>query len=81
MEKYQDRRYDTQSGKDNERTSLSVVDMIGLLTAIEQNLADDRCLMDLAPEISAVRDELVERRKIAIQIAAEIDAENYPLLN
>ena len=76
MERYDgsDTAHDTAG--DEERIWLSVVEMIGFLSAIEQNMINDPCLMDLAPEILAVRAELIERRELAIRIAAEIEAEN-----
>ena len=81
MERYDGIGLVAESASDDECIALSVAEMIELLMAIEQNLAGDVCLMDLAPEIMALRDELAERRELAIQVAAEIDAENCAKLN
>lgn len=81
MERYDGIRLVEEAESDDGCVALSVAEMIGLLTAIEQNLAGDFCLMDLAPEVIALRDELAERRELAIQVAAEIDAENCTMPN
>ena len=81
MEKLDGIRRGIDTTGEDERIWLNVAEMIGLLSAIEQNMIDDQCLMDLLPEITAVRDELLERRKIAVQVAAEIDAANCSLPN
>ena len=66
---------------DDEGRRINVADMIGHLRSIERSIADDPCLMDLAPDIIAMRIELEERRKLAEQIAAEIDAKNCTMPN
>lgn len=81
MEKHDGLRLVEEAASEDECIALSVAEMIGLLSAIEQNLAGDPCLMDLAPEVTALRDELAERRELAIQLAAEIDAENCIMPN
>ena len=61
----------------NEETeTLSVAEMIGHLRALENNMMDDPCLTDLVAEVVILRIELEERRELAIQVAAEIDAKN-----
>lgn len=81
MEKYDGICHVGETAGDDENIVLNVADMIGLLTVIQENLADDPCLMDLAPEALALRDELADRRALAIQVAAEIDAENCAFPN
>mgnify|MGYP001551250420 CR=1 FL=1 len=81
MEKYDGMCHVGETAGDDENIVLNVADMIGLLTVIQENLADDPCLMDLAPDISALREEVSERRDLAIQVAAEIDAEKCVLPN
>lgn len=81
MERIDDIRLAGKTASDDDCIALSVAEIIGLLSAIEHNLAGDPCLMDLAPEVIALRDEFAQRRALAIQVAAEIDAENCAMLN
>ena len=81
MEKHDGLRLVEEAASEDECIALSVAEMIGLLTWIERNLADDDCLMDMAPDVSTLRAELAERRQLAIQVAAEIDAEKCILPN
>ncbi len=61
---------------DDEPDQLNVVEMIVVLRAIEHNLSDDPCLMDLVPDVIGLRAELEKRRELASQVADEIDAAN-----
>ena len=60
---------------------LSVAEMIGHLRAIEEDMLDDPCLVDLAAQAADLRTELEERRELALQVAAEIEAENCRMPN
>ena len=61
---------------DEQTCRLNVLEMIGLLRVIEANMRGDVCLEDLIGELSAVCEELAERRKLAVQVADEVDASN-----
>ncbi len=66
---------------DAETCELSATQIIAQLRAMEKCMAGDFCLQDLAGQVTELRIELEQRRKLALQVADEIDAENCRLLN
>ena len=61
---------------DDDYCELNVVQMIDYLRAIESAVVDDPCLEDMASHLAVLRSELEYRRQLAIEVAAEIDAQH-----
>ncbi len=57
----------------------SIPEMIETLSIIAGCLRHDACLDDLAAPVQSICDELRERRRIAIAVAEELDAERCSL--
>ena len=60
---------------DEDYCELNVLQMIDYLRAIESAMVDDPCLDDMASHVAVLRSELEQRRKLAMEVAAEVDAE------
>ena len=60
---------------DEDYCELNVLQMIDYLRAIESAMVDDPCLEDMASHVAVLRSELEQRRQLAMEVAAEVDAE------
>jgi hypothetical protein len=61
--------------------SITVPEMLGILERIRKALVSDVCLSDLSEPVRSIITELEERRRIALAVADQIDAEKCTLKN